>query len=227
MKSLPDMGGSALKTKFDLKLYVLTDRSFLDGERLEDKVKQIIAGGATIIQLREKNISSREFLETAINIRKITSDSGIPMIINDRLDIALASDADGLHVGQDDMPARIARRILGNNKILGVSASNVSEAIQAELDGADYIGVGAIFPTDSKNDARYVTISELVKITETVSIPVVAIGGINENNALSLEGTRVSGIAVISAIFSKRDVRGATQNMRKLVDAITSKEKGL
>ncbi len=206
--------------KLNLQLYVVTDRTWLNGKGLEDDVEAAILGGATIVQLREKNLSSREFLLTAVKIKEVTDKYGIPLIINDRLDIALVVDAAGLHVGQSDLPPLTARRLLGPGKILGVSVTNQEEAVQAEKDGADYLGAGAVFPTGTKQDADYVDYLELQKITRAVRIPVVAIGGINEANAPGLKSSGIKGIAVVSAIFGKSDVRAAAERMRVIAGLI-------
>lgn len=199
----------------DYILYLVTERSLLHNMSIEETVEQAVQGGATIVQLREKDISTREFFDIAVRVKKITDRYKVPLIINDRLDIALAVDAAGLHVGQDDMPARVARRLLGQGKILGVSAGTVEEALQAEEDGADYIGVGAIFPTGTKKDAEQVGIRELKAITGAVKIPAVAIGGINEENAAMLEGTGIKGVAVVSAIMAREDIRKATVALKE------------
>jgi thiamine-phosphate pyrophosphorylase len=225
-------GRSVLRKNFDLALYVVTDRSWLNptcadalviGKQLEEQVEQAILGGATMVQLREKSLSTREFIDTAEQMMQITGRYGIPLIINDRLDVALAVDAAGLHVGQSDMSAVTARRLLGGKKILGVSVTNAAEAAQAEKDGADYLGVGAVFPTGTKNDAAYVELPELRKITRTAGIPVVAIGGINETNALKLKGAGVKGIAVVSAVFAQDDIKGATAKMKSLAEGLIGK----
>lgn len=209
--------------EFSLELYAVTDRSWLKGEPLADKVEQAIIGGATMIQLREKVTSTREFINLARSIKQITDQYGVPLIINDRLDIALAIDASGLHVGQDDMPARTARALLGPDKILGVSAATVADAQQAEADGADYIGVGALFPTDTKTDADSVNLAQLKEVITSVKIPVVGIGGINVGNLLALAGTGLHGVAVVSAIFGQRDARGAAQRLKVLTEQLIHK----
>ena len=168
-----------VRNRVDYTLYLVTDRSMLSGMTLEEAVEQAILGGVTLVQLREKDVSTLEFYNIALKLKNITDKYHIPLIINDRLDIMLAVGAAGLHVGQDDMPAKIARELIGKDKILGVSASTVDEAIKAEKDGADYIGVGAIFETGTKRDVEHVSIPQLKEIAGRVGIPVVAIGGIN------------------------------------------------
>ncbi len=206
--------------QLNLQLYVVTDRIWLNGKRLEDEVEEAIIGGATIVQLREKDLPSRAFFELAKKMKQVTERYHIPLIINDRLDIALAVDAAGLHVGQSDLPAVIARRLLGAGKILGVSVTNQEEAIRAEKDGADYLGAGAVFPTGTKQDAAYVDYQELQKITQSVKVPVVAIGGINGSNVMKLKGGGIAGIAVVSAIFAQKNPRKAAEAMKRLVEVI-------
>lgn len=189
-----------MKSPFDLTLYLVTDPSA--GEKTETIVKEAAAGGVTMVQLREKTAGSLSFYERALRLKRVTREAGVPLIINDRTDIMLAADADGLHVGQSDLPAAVARRLIGPDKILGVSAHNVEEAVRAEKDGADYLGVGAVFPTATKKDAESVSYETLKEICETVSVPVVAIGGIGEQNIGKLAGSGIRGIAVVSAIMN-------------------------
>lgn len=189
-----------MKSPFDLTLYLVTDPSA--GEKTEEIVKEAVAGGVTMVQLREKTAGSLSFYERALRLKRVTREAGVPLIINDRTDIMLAADADGLHVGQSDLPAAVARRLIGPDKILGVSAHNVEEAVRAEKDGADYLGVGAVFPTATKKDAESVSYETLKEICETVSVPVVAIGGIGEQNIGKLAGSGIRGIAVVSAIMN-------------------------
>ena len=202
--------------KIDYSLYLCTDRDLLNGKNFEESIELAIKGGVTILQLREKNCSSRKFLEIANSVKKITSKYKIPLIINDRLDICLAVDADGVHVGQDDLPCQTARKILGEEKIIGVSVSTVEEAIQAENDGANYFGVGAIFKTSTKTDAEIVPIETLKKIRDSVKIPVVAIGGINKNNLSQIKNF-VDGVAVISAIISDNNPENAAKDLLKIL----------
>lgn len=211
--------------KLNLQLYVVTDRAWLNGRQLEADVEAAIQGGATIIQLREKNLSTRDFLLIAEKIKAVTDRYRIPLLINDRLDIALAVDAAGLHIGQNDLPPAIARRLLGSGKILGVSVTNQEEAVQAERDGADYLGAGAVFPTGTKQDADYLDYRELQKITGAVRIPVVAIGGINKTNAMQLKGSGIQGIAVVSAVLAKDDPQKAAETMKRLALSIVSNDR--
>jgi len=195
------------------KMYLVSDRDILKGRDLLVSLEEAILGGVSIIQLREKNISSLEFYEMAIRVKELTQKHNIPLIINDRLDIALAVDADGVHIGQSDLPARVARKLLGQDKILGVSTANIKEAEQAVKDGADYIGVGALFPTKTKLNTRCVTLEELSNIKNKIVIPVVAIGGINEKNIYFLKKTNIDGCAVVSAVLGKKDIKLATEEL--------------
>ena len=201
-------------------LYAITDRTWLGNNSLYKQVEDAIKGGATFIQLREKNLSYEKFLEEAKKIKEITDKYGVPFVINDNVEIAKEIDADGVHVGQSDTEAKRAREILGKDKIIGISAGNLKEAIDAEKNGADYIGIGAMFHTNTKSDATSVTFEEAKEITGKVNIPVVAIGGINSENILSLKGTGVDGVAVISAIFSHENIYDATHKLRKLAEEL-------
>ena len=202
------------KQHIDYTLYLVTDRSVMSDKSLEQAVEQAIQGGCTVVQLREKNITSREFFETAQRIKQITDFYHIPLIINDRTDICLAVNAAGIHVGQQDLPAKVVRSIVGPDKIIGVSAQTVEQAILAEKHGADYLGVGAVFPTGSKDDAEDVPFETLKAICEAVSIPVIAIGGITKDNVKELAGSGICGIAVISAIFASKDIEAATKELK-------------
>ncbi|MDP4127769.1 MAG: thiamine phosphate synthase, partial [Bacillota bacterium] len=190
------------KVKVDYSLYLVTDRNALGGRDLIRSVEQAIKGGVTLVQLREKSLSTRNFLELAGRIKEITDHYQIPLIINDRLDIALAIDADGLHIGQDDLPMIKAKELFPN-KIIGVSASTLEEALLAQQQGADYVGVGAIFTTPTKTDAAEVGLDQLEHIKKSVAIPVVAIGGISEANLHQVMCKGIDGIAVVSAILAK------------------------
>lgn len=199
------------KKDINYKVYLVTDRDVLKGRDLTKAVEESILGGAGIVQLREKNISSLEYYNIAKDIKKVTDKYGVPLIINDRLDIAIAVNADGVHLGQEDIPCMIAREILGQGKIIGVSAHNVEEALKAERDGADYIGCGAVFSTTTKKDTVNVKIDEIKEIKEKINIKMVAIGGINENNIEKLKETNIDGVAVVSAILGKDDIKSATK----------------
>ncbi len=194
-------------------VYAVTDRTWLNGQTLEEQVEKAIKGGATFLQLREKKLCYDAFLKQAIALKKITDKYNIPFVINDNVDIAIAVDADGIHVGQKDMEAGKVRQKLGQNKIIGVSVQTVEQAILAQKQGADYLGVGAVFSTSTKLDASEVSFETLQKICNAVSIPVVAIGGISQSNILQLKGSGIDGVAVVSAIFAQKDITQATKEL--------------
>ncbi len=196
-----------------LTLYAITGRYWLNGSRLADVVENVLKNGATFLQLREKEFSHEEMVQEAMEIKEIAARYRVPFVINDDIYAAKEIDADGVHIGQSDMEYQKARQILGPDKIIGISASTLEEAVAAEKAGADYIGVGAVFPTDTKVDHIPVTFEELKQITDTVSIPVVAIGGINADNLTKLAGTGIDGISVISAIFAQPDPGIATKEL--------------
>lgn len=208
------------KKQADYSLYLCTDRELMSTSTLEEAVEQAIKGGATVIQLREKDSSSKEFYETACSIKKITEKYKVPLIINDRADIALAVDAEGVHVGQSDLPPLAVRNIIGKDKIVGVSAHNVEQAVKAYEEGADYIGVGAMYATNTKKNAEVTGIEGLRKIRANVSIPIVAIGGINEKKVLNFKGTGIDGIAVVSAVIAKPDIKEAASVLAELVKKV-------
>lgn len=203
-------------------LYAVTDRAWLGAKSLSMVVREALEGGASFIQLREKNLPFDEFLAEANEIKEVCKEYMVPFVINDNVDVALACDADGVHLGQDDMSPIEARKILGDNKIIGLSAVNLEQAILAEKQGADYLGVGAVFPTSTKEDADYVSYEELKKICEAVSIPVVAIGGIGADNIMELRGSGIDGISVVSAIFAQKNIKEATENLFKLSKEMVS-----
>lgn len=200
-------------------IYLVTDRDILAGRDLLTAVSQAISGGVTLVQLREKGNSSRGFFELATALKKLANNRGVPLIINDRLDIALAVDADGLHIGQDDLPLITARRLLGKDKILGYTVHTVEQAVYGEQNGADYLGAGAAFPTGSKADTTTIGLSTLREIKGAVHIPVVGIGGIGAANAKSVKDCGVDGIAVISAILGKEDITGAAGELSQIWNA--------
>ena len=204
----------------DLLLYAITDRSWLNGTTLVSQAELALQGGATILQLREKTLGDEAFLEEAKEIQQLCRKYGVPFIVNDNVEVALKVGADGIHVGQKDMEAGNVRRLLGPDKILGVSAQTVEQAILAEKNGADYLGVGAVFPTGSKDDADDVSHETLAAICKAVKIPVVAIGGISKNNLLELKGTGICGVSVISAIFAQPDILAATQELKGLCEEL-------
>lgn len=205
-----------MKNKPDYSLYLVTDRELMSTDTIEACVEQALLGGCTVVQLREKTASSNIFFQTALCVREITARFGVPLIINDRADIALAVDADGLHIGNEDLPYKAARQLMGYDKILGVSASNLAEAVAAAELGADYLGVGAMFTTGTKTDAKLVSMEELGFIRDRVRIPVVVIGGINKETVQLFRGTGIDGIAVVSAIVSQADVKGAASELKSL-----------
>ena len=194
---------------FDYTLYLVTDRQLMSCDSLTEAVEQAILGGCTMIQLREKELSSLEFYNQAVAVKQVTDKYHIPLIINDRIDIAMAVQATGVHIGQHDLPAAAVRKIIGENMLLGVSASSIAEAIQAQQDGADYLGVGAMFPTGTKTDADSVSMEELQKIRTAVSLPIVVIGGINKGNAGRFKPMGIDGLAVVSAIIAQSDIKVA------------------
>lgn len=204
-------------SKIDYSTYLVTDTDMCPREKLIDVVGGAIRGGVTLIQLREKEISTREFYNEAVLLKELCKKNGVPLIINDRLDIALAVDADGIHVGQSDMPIEVIRRILGRDKIIGLSAGNVHDAEEAVKGGADYLGVGAVFRTATKKDANDVGIEMLEKVRAAVKIPIVGIGGINSNNIEKLYGTGIDGVAVVSCIMASDDPYNAAKQLAEKV----------
>lgn len=209
--------------KKDLLLYGVTDRSWLNGRTLYEQVEDALKGGATFIQLREKNLDADSFLKEAVEIKELCAHYHVPFVINDNVEIAKKIDADGVHVGQYDMEAANARAILGPDKIIGVSAQTVEQAVLAEKNGADYLGVGAVFHTGTKKDANSISHETVKQICETVHIPVIAIGGISQDNVMELQGTGICGIAVVSAIFAEKDITLATKELKTLTrDMVTN-----
>ena len=205
--------------KEDLLLYAVTDRSWLNGETLYAQVEKALKGGVTFVQLREKALDEQAFLEEAKEIQKLCEQYHVPFVINDNVEIAAQIGADGVHVGQSDMEAGDVREKLGPDRIIGVSAQTVEQAVRAQERGADYLGVGAVFPTGSKADAVEVSHETVRAITEAVDIPVIAIGGITNDNVSELSGTGICGIAVISAIFAQTDIEGAAQVLKERTEA--------
>lgn len=203
-----------------LLLYLVTDQSWLGEDSLVSQVEKSLINGVTFLQLREKNLDAESFLNLASEMKELARGYNVPFVINDNIDIAIKSDADGVHIGQDDMSVEEARKIIGEDKILGVSVGTVEEAILAEKLGADYLGVGAIFSTDTKKDAGDVTFETLKNICESVNIPIVAIGGINKDNISSLKGSGIDGVAVISAILAKKDIPKATCELKDICERI-------
>jgi len=202
------------KKNIDFGLYLVTDRELMTTKTLEEAVFQAILGGCGIVQLREKNCSSKEFFQLALRVKDVCRKFDVPLVINDRVDIALAADCDGVHVGQSDLPADCVRKIIGEDKILGVSASNLERAVEAKKNGADYIGVGALFPTSTKTNTNPVSPEQLAQIKKAVDIPVVAIGGIKKDNISALNGTGIDGVAVVSAVIAQNDIKKAAEALK-------------
>ena len=205
-----------MKPKIDYTLYVCTDRKLMSSPSVEASVEAAVRGGATVIQLREKDVAGREFYETALAVKRVTDCYGVPLIINDRIDIAIAVDAAGVHLGQKDIPVEVARKLLGEEKIIGISAANPREARLAAEKGADYLGVGAMYQTSTKTDTRPVTLETLAEIRSAVKIPIVVIGGIGRENAMNFKGLGVNGLAVVSSVVAQRNVTAAAEEMKRI-----------
>ena len=202
--------------KLDLSLYLVTDKKNKTDEKFLEIIEEAIKGGTTVVQIREKEGETLDFYNLALKVKEITSKYNVPLIVNDRIDVALAIKSEGVHIGQTDMPADVARSLIGDEMILGVSASTVKEARKAEKDGADYIGTGAVFPTATKDDAPSITKDDLKEVTGSINIPTVAIGGITLENASELAGTGIAGISVVSAIMNSKDPKTASENLLKI-----------
>ena len=207
-------------TKDMMRLYAVTDRSWLRGQTLFDQVEQALLGGVTLVQLREKELDEASFLREAVDMTKLCHRYGVPLLINDNVEIARRSGADGVHVGQDDMEAAAVRSVLGSGMIVGVTAKTVQQALRAQEAGADYLGSGAVFGSSTKLNAKPMTTDLLRSICRAVSIPVVAIGGINRSNLSALAGTDISGVAVVSGIFAASDIRAECRHLRSIVRQI-------
>lgn len=205
-----------------LRLYAVTDRSWLRGQSLYEQVEQALIGGVTLVQLREKEMPEDEFLQEAVEMAKLCHRYDVPLLINDNVDIALRSGADGVHVGQDDMDAARVRGILGSGMIVGVTAKTVEQALRAQDAGADYLGSGAVFGSATKLNTKPMTKETLRSICDAVSIPVVAIGGINRNNILELAGTGIFGAAVVSGIFAADNIEQECRCLRRLTAQLIS-----
>ena len=198
-----------------LLLYAVTDRKPSAEKTLYDQVKEAILGGVTMVQLREKNLDEEELVREAVEMRKLCHSFGVPLIINDNVDAAIKSGADGVHVGIEDMPVSEIRKRVGWDFIIGATAKTVEQAKSAEISGADYLGVGAVFPSPTKTNAVRITNEQLREIASSVRIPIVAIGGINSENALEIRNSGASGIAVVSALFSAEDIKAAAEKLRE------------
>ena len=203
-----------------LRLYAVTDRSWLRGRTLHEQVEEALIGGATLVQLREKELDEAAFLQEAIDLTKLCHRYGVPLLINDNIDIARRSGADGVHVGQSDMEAAAVRSILGSEMVVGVTAKTVEQAQRAQDAGADYLGSGAVFGSATKLNAKPMSMDTLRTICQSVDIPVVAIGGIHKGNILELTGTGIAGAAVVSGIFAAEDITAECRELRGLVERI-------
>ncbi|RRN72445.1 thiamine phosphate synthase [Peribacillus simplex] len=204
------------KSQIDLSLYLVTEESIAI-EELTNIIAESVSGGVSIVQLREKNNSSLSFYKKASALKQLLSELSIPLIINDRVDIALAVEADGIHIGQDDLPLPVIKQMVPDDMIVGVSVSTLEEALEAEQNGADYIGVGSVFPTKTKQDATLMAIEDLEEICRSVSIPAVAIGGITADNISSLSDSGLSGTAVVSAIMNADSPKIASELLLKII----------
>ena len=207
-----------------LLLYAVTDRRWLKGETLSEQVEKALKGGVTFVQLREKNLNEEDFLAEAAEIRELCGKYGVPFVVNDNVEVALKSGADGVHVGQSDMEAGNVRKLIGKERILGVSAQTVEQALLAQERGADYLGVGAVFSTGSKADAEDVSFETLAAICDAVDISVIAIGGITCENTAELAGSGICGIAVISSLFGSRDIEKAAEELKRVTKEMVEKE---
>ena len=205
-----------------LKLYLVTNRYQDSLENFLEKVETACRSGVTIVQLREKNLTTNQYYQLAKQVKEITDAYQVPLIIDDRLDVCLAVDAAGLHIGDDELPVSVARKILGPEKILGVTAKTVKRALEAETSGADYLGTGAIFPTTTKENAPITLISTLKTICQTVAIPVVAIGGLTSENIDQLAATGIAGVAVVRDLMQAEDIEAKTQAFLTKLDDIIS-----
>lgn len=212
---------------FDVKkamlLYAVTDRTWLGNQSLYQQVEQALLGGATCIQLREKDLEQEAFFKEALEIKELCQKFDVPFIINDNVELAIKCGADGIHVGQSDMQAGKVRQLIGPDMILGVSAQTVEQAQLAQENGADYLGVGAVFPTSTKEDASPVSYETLKKIVGSVSIPICAIGGIHKGNLLELSGSGIDGVALVSAIFASKDIKAECRSLRRLCETMTGR----
>ena len=209
-----------MKLNKSLLLYAITDRHWLNGKTLYSQVELALKGGATMIQIREKDLDENAFLKEAEQIQSLCTKYCVPFIVNDNVELAVKIGADGVHVGQSDMAAKDVRALIGKDKILGVSAQTVKQALEAQKCGADYLGTGAVFPTGSKDDAQVLGVQTLKEICSAVNIPVVAIGGISKDNILELKKSGIAGVSVISAIFAQNDIVAATAELKSLAEQI-------
>lgn len=202
--------------KKNMLLYAITDRQWLNGRTLVSQVEEVLKNGATFLQLREKNLPYNELIREALEIKEIADRYNVPFVINDNIYAARETGADGVHIGQGDASYKKARELLGDGKIIGMTAHNLEEALAAQEAGADYIGTGAVFATSTKNDTTPMTLSTLKEITDNITIPVIAIGGINHKNIVKLKDSGIDGVAVISALFAQENAGSATARMLNL-----------
>ncbi|MGM0214410.1 thiamine-phosphate pyrophosphorylase [Enterococcus sp. AZ109] len=202
-----------------LKLYLVTGRYDFSEEQFLTIIDQACQSGVTLVQLREKELSTYDFYQLALKVKEVTGRYNVPLIINDRLDVCLAVGAEGLHIGDDELPVTVARRLLGSDRILGVSAKTLVRSIEAQVDGADYLGVGAIFPTQTK-DSEVTSLETLREITQSVELPVVAIGGIKLDNMSALTDSEIAGISVVSEIMKAENVPRTVESLRRAVEAL-------
>ena len=207
-------------SKLDLTLYLVTDSTNMTEDEFLSKIEAACKGGVTLIQLREKNRTTKEYIDLANKVKAMSDRYDLPLLIDDRLDVAMAVDAAGVHVGADDMPVAIARKLLGPNKIVGATAKTVEAAMKAQADGADYLGVGAIYPTTTKVKTVLTKVETLQDICEHVSIPVGAIGGLNKDNCDILQGIDIDGICVVSAIMKQTDCEAAAKELKEKIKTI-------
>lgn len=203
-------------SKESMQLYVVSDRTWLEGRSLYEVLEQTLQAGATFLQLREKDVTNEFFLQEALELQVLAKQYHVPFVINDNIEVAIACNADGVHIGQSDGSVKDARTKIGNDKILGVSVQSVKQALKAQEDGADYLGVGAMFVTSTKEDADKVSMHSLKAICEAVTIPVVAIGGIHASNIKDLKESKCHGVAIISAILASIDIYGSTKELLDL-----------
>lgn len=206
--------------KFDLHVYAVTDRSWTGKQTLLEQLETALQAGVTLVQLREKELDQEAFIEEAKAVKALTDRYGVPLLINDNVKVAIACGAAGVHVGQEDLEAGRVRELLGPDKIIGVTAKTIEQARRAEAAGADYLGSGAVFGSTTKKNAKPMTKEQLTQITHAVSIPVVAIGGINRHNILELAGTGIAGAAVVSGIFAEEDMEAAVRELKEKVNRI-------
>lgn len=212
-----------MKPTIDYSIYLVTDQQCLHGKSLPEALQEALEGGVTLVQLREKNCDSQAFWEQAVQVKELCDIYNVPLLINDRLDIALAVDAAGVHLGQSDLPLVVARKLLGNHKIIGVSAHNVQEAQEAEAQGADYLGCGAVFVTGTKQDTQEIGLEALLQIKKAVKIPIVGIGGINAANYEAVLTTGVEGAAIVSGILGAADIKAEVQRLQRLAKSYSAK----